>query len=141
MLAMKTTFRFETLDVWKRSADLSMHLFQLGDELELSKQFRFAEQLRGAALSITNNIAEGSGSSSQREFAQFANIARRSVFEVASMLVMFERHGLVSRERIAPWLAELEELSKMLAALRKKLVGLLGSLVWLVGSVFMSGSA
>ena len=96
------------------------------------KQFRFAEQLRSAMLSITNNIAEGSGSVSNREFAQFLNIARRSVFEVVNMLVMFERHGLASTEAISPWLAELEGISKMLESFRKKLSASLKNLGLLI---------
>ena len=78
-------------------------------------------------LSVTNNIAEGSGSVSNREFAQFINIARRSVFEVVNMLVMFERHGLVKVDEIAELLIELEGISKMLEAFRKKLANTLRS--------------
>lgn len=104
-----------------------MLVFGCADRLERAKQFRFAEQLRSAMLSVTNNIAEGSGSTSKREFAQFINIARRSVFEVVNMLVMFERHGLVEPAEAAPWLAELEGISKMLEAFRKKLSSTLRS--------------
>jgi four helix bundle protein len=85
------------------------------------KRFRFAEQLRSAVLSITNNIAEGSGSASNKEFAHFLNIARRSTFEVVNMLLVFERQGICSRELIEPWLAELESISRMLEAFRKRL--------------------
>ncbi|MBL9146781.1 MAG: four helix bundle protein [Verrucomicrobiaceae bacterium] len=137
---MKTTFRFETLEVWRRSADLSMQVFQLADELERQKQFRFAEQLRAAMLSITNNLAEGSGSSSKREFSQFVNISRRSLFEVVNMLLIFSRHGLVDRERIEPWLAELEELSKMLEALRKKLSSVMTQLLALLMPLLSFGT-
>ena len=118
---MKTTFRFEKLDVWNRAADLTMPLLSFADQLEEMKKFRFAEQLRSAALSITNNIAEGSGSSSNKEFAHFINIARRSTFEVVNMLLVFERQGICSREMIEPWLAELESISRMLEAFRKRL--------------------
>jgi four helix bundle protein len=55
-------FRFENLEVWQRAAAISPALFQIAETLEQRKQFRWAEQLRAAALSITNNIAEGSGS-------------------------------------------------------------------------------
>lgn len=140
MAGMKTTFRFETLEVWRRSADLSMQVFQLADELERQKQFRFAEQLRAAMLSITNNLAEGSGSSSKREFSQFVNISRRSLFEVVNMLLIFSRHGLVDRERIEPWLAELEELSKMLEALRKKLSSVMTQLLALLMPLLSFGA-
>jgi four helix bundle protein len=124
---MRTTFRFETLNVWQRAADASLLFFGHADRLERAKQFRFAEQLRSAMLSVTNNIAEGSGSVSNREFAQFINIARRSVFEVVNMLVMFERHGLVKVEESAELLTELEGISKMLEAFRKKLANTLRS--------------
>jgi four helix bundle protein len=124
---MRTTFRFETLNVWQRAADASLLFFGHADRLERVKQFRFAEQLRSAMLSVTNNIAEGSGSVSNREFAQFINIARRSVFEVVNMLVMFERHGLVKVEESAELLTELEGISKMLEAFRKKLANTLRS--------------
>jgi four helix bundle protein len=124
---MRTTFRFETLNVWQRAADASLLVFGHADRLERAKQFRFAEQLRSAMLSVTNNIAEGSRSVSNREFAQFINIARRSVFEVVNMLVMFERHGLVKVEESAELLTELEGISKMLEAFRKKLANTLRS--------------
>ncbi len=55
-------FRFQDLDIWKMSIDISNELFDIADELEYKKLYRFAEQLRGAVLSISNNIAEGSGS-------------------------------------------------------------------------------
>jgi four helix bundle protein len=53
-------FRFEDLQIWKRAADLAVVLDELSEELELRRKYRFAEQLRSAALSISNNIAEGS---------------------------------------------------------------------------------
>ncbi len=45
-------------------------LFDIADALEEKKLFRFAEQLRGAGMSMSNNIAEGSGSNSDKEFMQ-----------------------------------------------------------------------
>ncbi|MHB1035977.1 MAG: four helix bundle protein [Pirellulales bacterium] len=79
-------FRFEELDIWKKAPDFSLKLFELAEGLEQRKYFRFAEQLRGATLSITNNIAEGSGSQSRADFANFLNIARRSVFGTANLI-------------------------------------------------------
>ena len=71
-------FRFEDLDIWKLSVEIGDGLFDIADSMEARKLFRFAEQLRGAGLSISNNIAEGSGSTSKREFDQFLNYAKRS---------------------------------------------------------------
>lgn len=92
-------FRFQDLEVWKRAAEFSPELFRLADQLEARHLFRFAEQLRAATLSITNNIAEGSGSTSKIEFANFLNIARRSTFEVANILFLLGKHtGLKGAE-------------------------------------------
>jgi four helix bundle protein len=74
-------FRFEKLDIWKESIEISDVLFDFAEIADSKRCFKFAEQLRAAGMSISNNIAEGSGSFSDKEFASFLNIARRSVFE------------------------------------------------------------
>jgi len=114
-------FRFQDLEIWRRGAKISGKLFQLADELENRRLFRFAEQLRGATLSITNNIAEGSGSFSDTDFANFLNISRRSVFEVANMLLILSKENYLPSKMIQPLLAELEELSRMLSSFRRTL--------------------
>ncbi len=95
----KAKFRFQDLEIWKLAIEVADTLFDIADELEKKKLRRFAEQLRGAALSPPNNIAEGSGSTSKREFAQFLNIACRSTFENANMIIVFARRGLVGEGR------------------------------------------
>jgi four helix bundle protein len=96
-------------------------LFKLAEALDGRRHFRFAEQLRAATLSITNNIAEGSGSVSDADFANFLNTARRSVFEVANMLVLFAPQGYVKGSETAPLLTELAEKSRMLYSFRLNL--------------------
>jgi four helix bundle protein len=70
-----SNFRFEDLQIWKEGIDVSQSLFSIADSADAGKYFRFAEQLRAAAMSITNNIAEGSGSFYDKNFAQFLNIS------------------------------------------------------------------
>src|SRR4030066_733838 len=91
-------FRFEQLDIWKDSIEISDILFDYADEADKKRLFKFAEQLRSATISISNNIAEGSGSFSDKEFASFLNIARRSVFECANILHIFERRKIILPE-------------------------------------------
>jgi four helix bundle protein len=93
---------------------LSRDLFKLADDLEIRKLFRFAEQLRGATLSISNSIAEGSGSVSKADFAHFLNMSRRSVFEVANMLLAFSLHGYLTGAQVQPALPRLEQESRMI---------------------------
>jgi four helix bundle protein len=114
-------FRFETMQVWQRAADLSGPLFKLAEKLDERRYFRFAEQLRAATLSITNNIAEGSGSVSDTDFANFLNTARRSIFEVANMLIIFTREKYLAGDETGPLVPELAEQSRMLHSFRQTL--------------------
>jgi len=63
-------FRFQDLEIWKLAIQIADELFDIADELEENKLYKFAEQLRGAGMSMSNNIAEGSGSNSAKEFYQ-----------------------------------------------------------------------
>jgi hypothetical protein len=53
-------FRFEDLQIWQSACALGYRLDAIADEMEKQGRRRYAEQLRGAALSVSNNIAEGS---------------------------------------------------------------------------------
>ena len=114
-------FRFQDLEIWKRAAGLSSVLFRLADQLDKRRLFRFAEQLRAAVLSITNNIAEGSGSVSPVDFVNFLNTARRSTFEVANILFLLSQNGYVARIDVDPVIDELEQESRMLIAFMRNL--------------------
>ena len=114
-------FRFQDLEIWKRAAGLSSVLFRLADQLDERRLFRFAEQLRAAVLSITNNIAEGSGSVSRADFANFLNTARRSTFEVANILFLLSQSGYIERTDVDSVVGELEQQSRMLLAFMRNL--------------------
>ena len=115
-------FRFENMDIWKDALDVSDMLFDLSNKADNIKFFKFAEQLRAAGMSISNNIAEGSGSFSDKEFASFLNIARRSVFECANILHIFLRRNIISPEEKDQIYIELTSLSKRITNFRKTLI-------------------
>ena len=50
-------FRFEKLDIWKESIEISDVLFDYADKADDKRHYKFAEQLRSAGMSISNNIA------------------------------------------------------------------------------------
>jgi len=113
-------FRFQDLEIWQRAAAFSPKFFRLADKLNHRRLYRFAEQLRGAVLSITNNIAEGSGSLSSNDFANFLNTARRSTFEVANILFLLS-NDYIDKQCLELAIPELEEESKMIFAFIRKL--------------------
>ena len=114
-------FRFEDLNIWKRAVELTNRLLDLSDDLQKRHQYRFADQLRGSALSISNNIAEGSGSSSRKDFRQFLNYSRRSVFETANMTIIARRRNYIDGAEKESLIQELEEISKMLIGFSRSL--------------------
>jgi len=109
---MRPHFRFEDLEIWQIARGLAVKFHALAAVLDKRRLYRYAEQLRAAGLSLTNNIAEGSGSTHVQEFKQFLNIARRSLFEDASMLMVFESLGLFASSDIDDLLTDCDMLSR-----------------------------
>ena len=114
-------FRFEDLQIWRLAMEIAEMLFDIADELEKRRLYRFAEQLRGAGISMPNNIAEGSGSVSRKEFIRFLNIARGSAFENANMVIMLARRQLLSEESKNDILPKLDILCRQITSFQKAL--------------------
>jgi len=112
-------FRFEDMDIWKDAMQLSSSLLDYADKAETKKLYRFSEQLRSATMSITNNIAEGSGSFSDKDFANFLNISRRSLFECANILYLYQFRGIITEDERRAIFPQLVILSKKLTSFRK----------------------
>jgi len=109
------------LEIWQDAIELAEKLFDLADRLESRRLYRFAEQLRGSGLSMSNNIAEGSGSNSKREFANFLNIARRSTFENANVVLVLEKRGLIKAEEVTDLLKRLDHLCRKITSFQRSL--------------------
>ena len=114
-------WRFEDLEIWQLAADLAVAFHALAARLDEWKLYRYAEQLRAAGLSISNNIAEGSASSHTQEFLQFLNIARRSLFEDASMLLVVQRMGLLRDIDTRPLLINADARSRKITSFARTL--------------------
>jgi len=116
-----STFRFENLEIWKFAIEVTIKLLDIADLLDKRRLYGFSNQLRDAALSITNNIAEGSGSFSDKDFAVFLNYSRRSVFECANIIFILCFKNYITEESKSQRLEELELLSKRIISFRKSL--------------------
>ncbi len=114
-------FRFQDLKIWQLAIEIANELFDVSDDLEQKRLYRFAEQLRGSGMSMSNNIAEGSGSNSKKEFRQFLNIARRSTFENANILILLEMRDLINKEFLEKLLDKLDYLCRQVTNFQKTL--------------------
>jgi len=93
---MNSPKSFEDLDAWKAARDLTNEVYALCRHDPLNRDFGLTDQLRRAAVSAMNNIAEGWESYHVAEKIQFYNIARRSCGEVRSMSYVLLDNQFVS---------------------------------------------
>jgi len=114
-------FRFEDLEIWKLAIEIADSLFDMADHLERKRLYRFADQLRGAGMSMSNNIAEGSGSRLNKVFIQYLEYARNSTFENANILILMNRRGLVSASDKEVISEELDKLCRKITNFQKSL--------------------
>ncbi|HUS01242.1 MAG TPA: four helix bundle protein, partial [Chitinophagaceae bacterium] len=77
---------FEDLEIWQKSRQLSLKIFELTNDGPFSKDYRFRDQIRAAAGSIMDNIAEGFERSSRLEFVNSLSFSKGSAGEVKSQL-------------------------------------------------------
>jgi four helix bundle protein len=83
--------RFEDLPVWQAASDLAVGVFAFGEKAALRRHRSLGDQIERAALSVSNNIAEGFERGTTPELLTFLYIARGSAGEVRSMLCVMER--------------------------------------------------
>ena len=88
--------RFEDLPVWQAASDLALRTFALGEKPALRRHRSLRDQIERAALSVSNNIAEGFERGTTNELLAFLYIARGSSGEVRSMLCVMERMAVFS---------------------------------------------
>jgi four helix bundle protein len=110
------------LIVWQKAMDLTVSIYELTKRFPSSETYRLVAQATRAAASVPANIAEGHAGSSQRDFANFIAIAKGSLMETETYVMLAIRLGYVKGEEAAPALGLITEISKMLTALRTRLV-------------------
>ena len=86
---------FKKLIVWQKAMDLVDEVYALQRGFPQSEVFGLGDQLRRAVVSIPSNIAEGNGRTSPKELVHFLSIARGSVYEVVTQLIVAKRQGLI----------------------------------------------
>ena len=114
-------FRFQDLRIWQLAIEIANELFDIADELENKRLYRFADQLRGSGMSMSNNISEGSGSSSSKDFRRFLDIARRSTYENANIVILLEMRKLLTNETLDSLLDRLDSLCRQVTSFQNSL--------------------
>ncbi|MBI2917271.1 MAG: four helix bundle protein [Chloroflexi bacterium] len=113
-------FKFEKLEVWKKSVQLYQEVLESCEAIGPRDQGSLGEQLRRASLSVSANIAEGAGRDGVREARYFFNIGKGSVYEVVSLLYVLRQRGLLQPNEYDALYKQCDEIAMMLSGLMKR---------------------
>ena len=110
--------RFEDLPVWQSASGLAVRVFALGEKTPLRRHRSLRDQIERAALSVSNNIAEGFERGTTSELLAFLYIARGSAGEVRSMLCVMDRMPAFSDLK-----SEISDLKSLAESISRQLRG------------------
>jgi four helix bundle protein len=118
---MKTRFRFEKLEVWQEARAINRSLYRLTRKFPRQELFAMTSQIRRASISVSSNIAEGSGRNSDKDFAHFLEQSYGSLMEVASVFYLALDENYVTETDLDPLFDGIEKLARRIAALNRSL--------------------
>lgn len=109
---------FEDMEVWQDAQDLAVDVYR---DFAKCRDFSFVDQIKRAAVSISNNIAEGAERTSSNEFARFLDIAKGSSGEVRSMYRLAERLEFIEDSAVTQRCGQCKGISRQLGGFAKHL--------------------
>jgi len=118
---MSNVRSYRDLLVWQKSIDLAEMIYLDSKSFPAEERFGLTSQIRRAAVSVPANIAEGAARTGTGEYLQFLSVASGSLAEVETFLILAERLKLLSADRTQTLLTHCEEISRMLAGLKRSL--------------------
>lgn len=105
---------YRELIVWQKSIDLAIMVYEAVKTLPKEELYSLSDQIRRAAISIPSNIAEGNQRNTTRDYLRFLSIAKGSLGELETQLIICERLNFLSNEQTTPIMNQCTEVSKML---------------------------
>lgn len=110
--------KFEDIIAWQRGKTLAIDIYQC---FKLCKDYSFRDQIQRAAISISNNIAEGFERQSNKELVKFLYISKGSCAEVRSMLYIGMELKYIDKNNFDKLYNSSEEISRILSGFIKTL--------------------
>jgi four helix bundle protein len=108
---------FRDLDIWKRSMGLAERTYRATETFPKGELGGLASQMRRSAVSVPSNIAEGFARSRSTEYRQFLYIARGSLAELVTQLLLAHQVGYLAKERAEEMVDEAEQIARMTSSL------------------------
>ncbi len=112
---------YRDLIVWQKALDLAEKVYEATRKFPKEEIYGITSQMRRAAVSIASNIAEGHARHTRREFFQFLGIARGSLSELQTQVILAARLRMLDDEQESELNDRIAEVGRMLNALRKSI--------------------
>ncbi len=112
---------FRKLKIYQRAIEFAVEIYKLSKTFPNEELYGLTSQIRRAVISISLNIAEGSGNDSEKEFKRFLEIALRSAYEVMACLEIALRLNYCERKDFDRLIAEADEIAAMITGFSKSL--------------------
>ena len=117
----KAAQNFKDLLVWQRGMELAKRIYEITQRFPPDERFGLVAQMRRCAVSIPSNLAEGQARHTTGEFVQFISHSEGSLAELETQLRLSLDFGYCDAVETEGLLVFMEELRKMLNALRRRL--------------------
>jgi four helix bundle protein len=105
---------YKDLDVWKKAVALTTEIYAVTSRFPSTERYGLVSQIRRASTSIAANIAEGWGRGSRREYIQFLTVARGSLMELETHLIVACNLHFLDTEELVSAQAAMKDIEKML---------------------------
>lgn len=105
---------YKKLKIWIKARTLVKEVYMITEQYPQEEKYGLTSQIRRAAISISSNIAEGSGKESEKEFNRFLEIAYSSAFELESQIILSEDLNFISHDDSSKILTQIQEIQKMI---------------------------
>ncbi|MGG7037140.1 MAG: four helix bundle protein [Flavobacterium sp.] len=113
------TYSFEKLNVWQKARKLSVYIYRVTQKFPKEEQFGLVGQMRRCSISISSNIAEGTGRHTPKDKARFTEIAYSSALELLNQTIISHDLEFINLEEYQNIRIEIDEINSMLDALYK----------------------
>jgi four helix bundle protein len=107
--------------VWQKAMDLTVLVYRMTQRFPNTETYRLVSQMTRSAASVPANIAEGHARGTKRDYSHFLSIAKGSLMETETYVMLSERLNYVEQPDVRSVLALITEMSKMITAIRGKL--------------------
>jgi len=112
---------YRDLEVWKKSIAFVTLIYTVTNNFPKTELYGITNQIRRASISIPSNIAEGWGRYLRKEYVHYLRIARGSLLELETQIIISQNLKYIDQKRLDELLGYTEEINKMLNAMINKL--------------------